>query len=77
MVVIERSPDQGVQIGPYTLWVLAIHPDEVVVGLLDPEKDCGGCGERTSGDRCRVCGALVCPVCARARLCPRCASPLG
>jgi hypothetical protein len=77
MVVIERSADQGVQVGPYTLWVLAVHGDEVVIALLDPDKDCSGCGERTPGNRCRDCGALVCPVCARTRLCPRCASPLG
>jgi hypothetical protein len=77
MVIIERSADQGVQVGPYTLWVLAVRAGEVVVALLDPDKDCIGCGERTAGARCRLCGALVCPVCARTRRCPRCASPLG
>jgi hypothetical protein len=77
MVVIERSPDQGVQVGPYTLWVLAVHADEVVIALLDPDKDCVGCGERAAGQRCPVCGALVCPACAQAACCPRCASHLG
>jgi hypothetical protein len=76
MVIIERSADQGVRVGRYTVWVLAVHADEVVVALLDPDRDCGGCGERTPGDRCGVCGLLVCPVCARRGRCPRCASPL-
>jgi methionyl-tRNA synthetase len=77
MVVIERSPDQGVQIGRYTLRVLAVRADEVVVALLDPDRDCAGCGERAEeGSRCAVCGAVVCPRCARPR-CPRCASFLG
>jgi hypothetical protein len=77
MVVIERSPDQGVQIGRYTLRVLAVHGDEVVVAVFDPDKDCVGCGERAAGQRCPVCGALVCPVCARPARCPRCAASLG
>jgi len=77
MIVIERSPDQGVQIGRYTLRVLAVRADEVVVALLDPDKDCSGCGERTPGDRCLTCGTLLCPVCARLGPCPRCASALG
>jgi hypothetical protein len=77
MVVIERSPDQGVQVGRYTLWVLAVRADEVVVAVLDPDKDCGGCGERAAGRPCPVCGVLVCPVCARPGHCPRCASPLA
>jgi hypothetical protein len=77
MVVIERSPDQGVLIGRYTLRVLAIHADEVVVALLDPDRDCAGCGERAEGSRCGTCGALVCPCCGGSRRCPRCASFLG
>ena len=56
MVVIERSPEQGVQIGRYVLRVLAVHADEVVVALIDPDRDCAGCGERTTG-RCPGCGA--------------------
>jgi hypothetical protein len=76
MVVIERSPEQGVQIGRYVLRVLAVHADEVVVALIDPDRDCAGCGERTTG-RCRGCAARVCPACARERHCPRCAYRLG
>ena len=56
MVIIERSPDQGVQVGPYTLWVLAVHANEVVIALLDPDKDCIVCGEPTPGARCPICG---------------------
>jgi len=66
MVVIERSPDQGVQIGRYLLRVLAVHADEVVVALIDPDKDCVGCGESATG-RCPGCGAVVCPACVRLR----------
>jgi hypothetical protein len=76
MVVIERSPDQGVQIGRYTLRVLAVHANEVVVALIDPDTDCAVCGERTTG-RCPGCDARVCPACARAWHCPRCAYRLG
>jgi hypothetical protein len=39
MVEIERSPGQGVRIGPYTLWVLAVDPDGVVIALHDPDED--------------------------------------
>jgi hypothetical protein len=77
MIVIERSPEEGVQVGRYTLWVLAVHADEVVLALIDPDKDCAGCGERADGSHCPACGVLVCPVCARPGQCPQCMSPLG
>jgi hypothetical protein len=75
MVVIERSPDQSVQIGPYTLRVLAVRAGEVVVALLDPATDCISCGERGSARRCRVCDVevLLCPGCVDSWRCPRCA----
>ncbi len=77
MVVIERSPEQGVRVGRYTVWILAVHGDDVTLAVFDPDRDCAGCAERTAGSsRCPVCGALVCPVCARAGGCPRCASVL-
>jgi hypothetical protein len=75
MVVIERMPGLGVQIGRYTLQVLAVHAGEVVVALLDPDKDCAGCGERPADRRrCPGCGAeaVVCPACAPVWRCPRC-----
>jgi hypothetical protein len=76
MVVIQRSPGQGVRIGPCTLRVLAVHADEVVVALLDPDKDCAVCGERPAERRsCPVCQAeaVVCPVCVPVWQCPACA----
>jgi hypothetical protein len=76
MVVIERSPDQEVRIGRYTLRVLAVHADEVVVALFDPDMDCIGCGERPADGRCPVCAAVVCWACGRAQACPRCGSRL-
>jgi hypothetical protein len=78
--VIERSPNQAVRIGPYTLRVLAVRADEVVVALLDPDRDCHACGERPADRlRCPACGAeaVVCPVCVRSWRCPRCASGEG
>jgi hypothetical protein len=39
MVVIERSPGQEVRIGPYTLRVVAVDPDGVVIALHDPDED--------------------------------------
>jgi hypothetical protein len=79
MVVIERSPGQCVQVGPYVLRVLAVHADEVVVALFDPDRDCHVCGERPADRRaCSVCGAevVVCPACLGASSCPACASSL-
>jgi len=80
MVKIERSPGQAVRIGPCTLRVLSVNGDEVVVALLDPDKDCACCGERPDDHCvCRVCKAeaVVCPTCVQSWQCPRCASPLG
>jgi hypothetical protein len=39
MVEIERSPGQVLRIGPYTLRVVAVHPDRVVLALRGPEDD--------------------------------------
>jgi hypothetical protein len=36
MVEIERSPGQVVRIGPYTLRVVAVLPDRVVLALRGP-----------------------------------------
>ncbi|HEX5271932.1 MAG TPA: hypothetical protein VFW33_15645 [Gemmataceae bacterium] len=36
MVEIERSPGQVVRIGAYTLRVVAVHPDRVVLALHGP-----------------------------------------
>jgi hypothetical protein len=75
MVKIERSAGQGVQIGRYTLRVLAVGADEVVVALLDPDVDCACCGERPAGRRrCPLCAAeaVVCPACAQSWRCPAC-----
>jgi hypothetical protein len=78
MFLIEMSPGQDVQLGPCTLRVLAVHPDEVVFALLDPTQDCVCCGARPATRlRCPVCRAeaLVCAACVPSRSCPRCASP--
>ena len=75
MVKIERSPGQGVQIGRYTLRVLAVHAGEVVVAVLDPDLDCACCGERPAAHcRCPRCGAeaVVCATCASSWQCPKC-----
>ena len=74
MVVIERTSGQEVRIGPYTLRVLAVHPERVVVALLDPEKDCGSCGEAGERRRCLGCAAeaVLCRGCAASVRCPRC-----
>src|SRR5262249_34846318 len=80
MVKIERLPGQAVVIGPYTLWVLSVHGDEVVLALHDPDKDCAPCGERPADHfQCPICQAeaIVCPSCIRLWRCPNCASPLG
>ena len=76
MIVIQRSPGEAVRIGPYMLRVLAVHGDEVVVALLDPERDCAACGERPAQRRrCPGCEAeaLVCDACAPDWRCPACA----
>jgi hypothetical protein len=39
MVEIERSPGQVVRIGPYTLRVVAVLPDRVVIALRGPGVD--------------------------------------
>lgn len=78
MVQIERSPGEAVRIGRYTLRVLAVHAGEVVVALIDPERDCAGCGEQTADRvRCPACAAemRVCPSCAVSWSCPQCAAP--
>lgn len=36
MVEIERSPGQVLRIGPYTLRVVAVLPDRVVIALRGP-----------------------------------------
>jgi hypothetical protein len=80
MDMIERSPGESVRIGPYTLRVLDVHADEVVVALLDPNQDCAGCGERSADrHRCPGCGveAIVCPRCAPSWRCPNCAVAVG
>lgn len=78
MVAIQRSPGEAVRIGRYTLKVLAVHADEVVVALLDPEKDCAACGEATAAQsRCPACTAemRLCNACALSWNCPACHSP--
>jgi hypothetical protein len=80
MVVLERMRGQSVRIGRYTLRILTIRPEEVVVALLDPEKDCAGCGvETTARRRCPSCAAeaLVCPDCAETYRCRHCALHTG
>jgi hypothetical protein len=44
MVEIERSPGQAVRIGPYSVRVVAVLPDRVVIALHGPgdEGDPGG-----------------------------------
>jgi hypothetical protein len=77
MIEIEMSPGEDVRVGPHTLRVLAVHPGEVVVALVDPE-DCALCGRRPAARlRCSVCQAeaLLCPDCVPSRPCPGCASP--
>jgi hypothetical protein len=44
MFVIERAAGEAVHIGPHVLRVLAVHPDHVVVALLDPDEDGAGLG---------------------------------
>jgi hypothetical protein len=39
MVEIERSPGQVVQIGPYTVRVVAVLPDRVVIALRGPDEE--------------------------------------
>jgi hypothetical protein len=78
MVVIERETGQAVQVGPHLLKVLAIRAGEVILVLLDPEKDCLGCGDPgTDRFRCSACGleALRCPACLPDWTCPRCSAP--
>jgi hypothetical protein len=79
MVELERTPGQAVQIGRYTLRVLAVREGEVVVALLDPDKDCVGCGQRGVSSLCPACQTVmvVCPDCVRSWRCPFCASAWG
>jgi hypothetical protein len=79
MVVIQRSPGEAIRIGPYTLRVLSVHGDEVVVAVIDADRDCSVCGERPAEPRrCPVCATetLLCSVCAPDGHCPECA-PVG
>ena len=39
MVVIDRAAGEEVRIGPYTLRVLEVTPEGVVVALFGPEED--------------------------------------
>jgi hypothetical protein len=39
MVEIERSPGQVVRIGPYTVRVVAVLPDRVVIALRGPDEE--------------------------------------
>jgi hypothetical protein len=78
MVEIDRKAGEAVRVGRYTLRVLAVHPGEVVVALLDPDRDCAGCGERPAERRrCPVCQAevVLCATCLPGQRCSRCASP--
>jgi hypothetical protein len=61
MVTIERTSGQGVKIGPYTVQVLAVQRDRVVVALLDPRTDCLSCGRSLVEHRCPVCQAEAFP----------------
>ena len=49
MVEIERSPGQGVRIGPYTLRVVAVHPDRVEFALRGPESPLPGAAGSHAG----------------------------
>jgi hypothetical protein len=78
MFFIELSPGQDVRVGPCTLRVLAVHPGEVVLALLDPARDCVCCGGRPANRVCcPVCQteALLCPDCMPTQPCPHCAFP--
>ena len=79
MVELERTPGQAVQIGRYTLRVLAVRQGEVVVALLDPDKDCAACGQRAERSQCPACQAVmvVCRDCVESWRCPFCASVWG
>jgi hypothetical protein len=80
MVEIERRPGQSVQIGRYTLQVLAVRAGEVVFALLDPDNDCAGCGA-SPADRhgCPGCREEVrlCSACVGSWRCARCAGGAG
>ncbi len=39
MVEIERSPGQVVRIGPYSVRVVAVLPDRVVIALCGPDEE--------------------------------------
>jgi len=72
MIVIERSPGEGLAIGRYVVRVLAVRAGEVVLALSDPEKDCCRCGEGPGErHRCPVCAAavLLCAGCAASWAC--------
>jgi len=78
MHVIRRSPGQAVRIGPYTLRVLAVRGDEVVVAVSDADAACAGCGDDCAERRrCAACAAEtpVCDACAAGWRCPACGSP--
>jgi hypothetical protein len=51
MIEIERSPGQRVQIGRYTLRVVAVHPDRVVMALDGPDEECGPQGQEPAVPR--------------------------
>ena len=75
MVTIECSPGQCVRIGHRTMRVLAVHAAEVILALIDPDKDCALCGERPANRHyCPVCasGTVICPACTPDWCCPRC-----
>jgi hypothetical protein len=78
MVELERTAGQTLQIGPYTLRVLEVRADEVVVALLDPDRDCDGCGGPLECALCPVCESVTaaCPVCSPSGRCRHGHSPL-
>jgi hypothetical protein len=51
MVEIERSPGQVVRIGPYTLRVMAVLPDRVVIALHGPGEDGEPCAQEVTVPR--------------------------
>ena len=51
MVEIERSPGQEVRIGPYTVRVVAVLPDRVVIALRGPDEARGSPGRELTVPR--------------------------
>ena len=51
MVEIERSPGQVVRIGPYTLRVITVLPDRVVLALRGPGEEDEPSGQEPSVPR--------------------------